>query len=170
MARRDPLLSKGLFVGIAFVLFLGILVYKAGENFIRPSSSLPSPQPLWQEVIEDKILSPAPGITDPLITTVETFYTYIANQQFDLAYDLLSDTFHNEVDYNQFAKGYATTVKTTLAEAKRIDKMKNVVQVKIIASDSVENKSLTRTFIGEWQLVEEKGVWKLDAANIQQIE
>lgn len=167
---KELLFSRGLFVGTLFVLLLGIFFYKIGKGYLHPSSSPLPAQPTWQELQDNITTSPSAKTTDPLVTTVETFYTYIANQQFDLAYGLLSETFKNEVDYAQFAKGYTTTVKTTLVEAKRTDQMKNIVQVKIIASDTVKSASLTRQFIGDWQLAKEKGVWKLDVANIRQVE
>ena len=161
--KKDILFSRGLFVGTLFVLFLGIVLYKVGKTY-TPSSSSSSQQSVWPELIESKT-------ADPLVATVETFYTYIANQQFDLAYNLLSKTFKKDFgDYIEFSKGYATTVKTTLQEVKLDDEMQDAVRVRIVASDTIENKVVTRTFIGRWKLVKEEGTWKLDTADIQQIE
>lgn len=167
---KELLFSRGLLVGIVFILFLGILFYKMGKGYIQTSSPPLPKNPIWQELQKETTASSPIETSDPLIVTVETFYTYITNQQFDLAYDLLSDRFKNEVDYTEFAKGYITTVKTTLVEAKRTNQKANIIQVIIKASDNIGTKSLLRTFTGEWQLKQERGVWKLDSANIRQVE
>src|SRR5207244_1870800 len=49
-----------------------------------------------------------PSIPDPE-ETVRRFYALLGSQDFDAAWDLLSDRFRASVDYSTWVSGYATT-------------------------------------------------------------
>lgn len=101
---------------------------------------------------------------------VGQFYNYISTRQLALAYGLLSKNFQKYVGgFNNFSNGYNNTLNVYLQDVWLYDPSVNSVYVKVATADVIGDKVLFRVFEGTWKMVQEDGIWKLDAATIRQI-
>lgn len=111
--------------------------------------------------------TPIPITPSDLVNQVKQFYSEISSKQYATAWGLLSKNYHSYAQsYDNFVKGYNTTLNTIVKEIHAQDLSGQTVYVQLESSDNLNGQIQTKTFSGTWKLVQEDGQWKLDAANI----
>lgn len=100
--------------------------------------------------------------------TVERFYQFVADGEYELAYDQLSPSFQAENPFPKWRDGYTTTTALDyhVAEPESDDAP---VQIVLRATDTTDGESITHTYTGEWTLTYsvDQHQWLLDHADIQ---
>jgi len=67
-----------------------------------------------------------------------------------------------------FEAGFATTRNVVLEDATDAGSRPLMVAVSVLAADIINGRTVVRRFVGNWTLVQEQGMWKLDRGQIQQ--
>ncbi|MDO8429218.1 MAG: trypsin-like peptidase domain-containing protein [Candidatus Daviesbacteria bacterium] len=103
-------------------------------------------------------------------TTVNLYYYYISIRQLDVAWNLLSKRFQNYVQgYDRWLHGYDTTLNVFLLDIGP-GNGNNTVKIKLGSVDDVSGQVLYKVYSGVYTLVIEDEVWKIDNANISQVQ
>ncbi len=93
-------------------------------------------------------------------SVVEAFYEDINAKRYYDAYSLLSPSFQAEQSYNNFMRGYATTVSVTATVTPTSD---STASVELEARDSSPSGIVVSHYVGTWQgAIDSQGTWRLD--------
>lgn len=98
---------------------------------------------------------------------VNAFYTYIGARDLKKAYELLDPTWLDGRKYEDWIKGYATTLQVGLISTKPDDRNENKIEVKLYAEDWVNGTIVMKYFEGYWIVGENL---KLKEASIKEIQ
>lgn len=119
----------------------------------------------FQTTIQDKNNQLSPQ------TTVILYYDYISIRQLDAAWNLLSKNFQNYVQgYDHWLGGYNTTLNVFILDIGKSDIADNVVKIKFGSVDDINGQVMYKIYAGTYTLVQQDGVWKIDSANISQVQ
>ncbi|KKQ89579.1 MAG: Peptidase S1 and S6, chymotrypsin/Hap [Candidatus Curtissbacteria bacterium GW2011_GWC2_38_9] len=101
---------------------------------------------------------------------VSLYYSFISIRQLEAAYNLFSENFIEEIGSLQnFKNGFKTTLNVYLTNIEVKDIYPPLVYVELVSADLVGNQVVFRNYKGTWSLVQRNGEWKLDDANIVEI-
>lgn len=103
------------------------------------------------------------------LDAVSAFYNYIKIRKMDKAYALLSDNFLKGGSFEQWKKGYEQNLDTSLIKIENDQKRKNVVNVKLLTKDFVNEEIVYKYFEGWWEVKEIDGNLKLWQPKIKEI-
>ena len=95
-----------------------------------------------------------------------SFHTAITNRQLAEAYNILSPDYQKFVrSYDNFARGYATTLRSDVVELNTINEDNNfaVLTYKLKAEDQVDGGKATQYFVGKAHLIKINGQWRIDS-------
>ncbi|MBX3010106.1 MAG: LysM peptidoglycan-binding domain-containing protein [Caldilineaceae bacterium] len=106
------------------------------------------------------------GIPGMAVATVEQFYTDLNNRDFANAYALLSPTFHSAHPFAAWQAGYANTVSFSVTVTAD-PSIANRVQVTIHAVESTASGTVSRTYVGSWDLVWSEAGWLLNSGTFR---
>lgn len=102
---------------------------------------------------------------------VSLYYSFISIRQLEAAYDLFSINFIQEVgSLENFKNGFNTTLNVYPITIETEDQYAPLVYVKLVSADLIGDKVVFRNFKGTWSLVLVNGEWKLDDANIREVQ
>lgn len=111
--------------------------------------------------------NPASISESDLLNSVKEFYSTISSKKYDSAWNLLSKDFQDYVQgYDNFVKGYKTTLSVVVKNVYVKDLSNKLVYVELEAKDDINGQVISQTFSGIWELIKEDGGWKLDTANL----
>ena len=172
--KESTKFSFSLIIGLIFVILVPIVSYVAGyknaskQLLVKPETSretslaIVTIEPLPTEIPNDN--------HSLLVETIIKYYDYISTRQFNRAYALLSQNFQKTVGgFENFSKGFATTVNVQLLDAKVDNSQPNAVYIKIIANDANGTKTTAKTYSGIVKMVFEDNAWKINGAALEQI-
>jgi len=166
--------SKG-FVALPFLIWVvvGILTVTTIKNaYLEGGTHYEQSDLAMYNPTSDTSETPSPTptpIANPsdLTEPVEQFYSLLSSKKFDGAWILLSKNFQDYAqNYDNFVKGYKSTLSTLVKDMRVQDLANNMVFVQLESSDNVNGQVQTKTFEGTWKLALENGQWKLDSADI----
>jgi hypothetical protein len=103
-------------------------------------------------------------------TTVTLFYTYLANKQYQEAYALLSGGAQARAPYASWVQGYATTQSVDILSVTDVGSLPGQVSVRVAAVDRINGQLVRRVYQGTWSLQTEGSAWRLDSAQIRQVQ
>lgn len=104
-------------------------------------------------------------------TTVILYYDLISLRQLDAAWNLLSENFQNYVQgYNRWRSGYNTTLNVFILDINSSSYGDNMVNIELGSVDDVNGQVLYKVYAGSYTLIIEDGIWKIDRANISQVQ
>lgn len=95
-----------------------------------------------------------------------SFHKAITNRQLADAYNILSPDYQRFVKgYDNFARGYTTTLRSDVVELNTVNENSNfaVLTYKLKAEDQVDGGKLTQYFVGKAQLIKINGQWRIDS-------
>jgi len=99
------------------------------------------------------------------------FYDLLNQQRYFEAWDQLSKAYQvQQGGESAWEQGYKSTQSVTIEDVQPATGDPPIVPVTFSATDRTSGGSVTRRFSGAWTLVVEEGVWKLDTADIQQVQ
>jgi hypothetical protein len=101
------------------------------------------------------------------VGVVNAFYTYIGARDLRKAYDLVDPVRLEGQSYDEWIKGYATTLQVWLVSSKPDEKDKNKVLVKLSSLDWVNGTVVQKYFEGYWIVGDNL---KLQGSNIKVVE
>lgn len=81
---------------------------------------------------------------------VNALYTYIGARDLKKAYDLITPDWPGLAKYEEWVKGYATTLQVSLISTTPDKKDKNKIAVKLYAQDWVNGEMVVKYFEGYW--------------------
>lgn len=100
---------------------------------------------------------------------VAKYYHTLYDGGLDKAYDFYSEARKQRLPYENWKKGFEKTVFITFKSVELTGRP-NVVKVNFLTTERGENyQYITKEFGGEWSLVREGGVWKMDESNIKDL-
>jgi len=88
--------------------------------------------------------------TSTPVGVVNAFYTYIGARDLKKAYDLIDPARLSGQTYDEWIKGYATTLQVWLISAKPDEKDKNKIMIKLNSEDWVNGTIVSKYFEGYW--------------------
>ena len=88
------------------------------------------------------------------LETVKAFYNYIKIRKLDKAYELLTDNFLEGGSFEQWKKGYAPNLDTTVIKIEVDPKKENIVNVKLATKDLLGDQFIRKYFEGTWEVKE----------------
>lgn len=97
---------------------------------------------------------------------VELYYLLVDQELYADAYTLLSDRLQAERPYDPWQAGYDTTVSAQVLYVSAPYGEPPIVDVLVEAVDNFDGDLVTRTFAITWELVLERGVWRLDRGEV----
>ncbi len=100
---------------------------------------------------------------------VEAFYNYQTVGDLESAYNLLSDNYLNE-SYQEWKEGYKDTLYVVLVLVEEDEEEEDLVKVRFYAADLRGDELVTKYFEGKQRVVEVDGNYRLDEAEIEEIE
>lgn len=104
------------------------------------------------------------------LETVTAFYNYIKIRKLDKAYVLLTDNFLKGGTFDQWKKGYASNMDTSVLKIENDLEKENVVKVKLTTKDLVKDQIIYKYFEGTWEVKEIDGNLKLWQPQIKEVE
>jgi hypothetical protein len=106
--------------------------------------------------------------SDPA-SAVRTFYGHLGRKELAAAWGALGPAFKARVSYDDWVKGFATTIRVEAATERAVVQAPDraTVWVRISADDMIDGQRATSTFNGSWELVRVGGNWKLDTPQIE---
>ena len=110
-----------------------------------------------------------PQITVDTLTSlgvVNAFYTYIGARDLKKAYELVDPNRMQGKTYEEWIKGYATTLQVNLISAVPNVKDENLINIKIVSQDWVDGTLNYRYFEGYWQVGDNL---KLQNSNVKEV-
>lgn len=101
---------------------------------------------------------------------IQRYYNDINQRDYQDAYQQWGTSYQSQQTYNQFASGYASTLRddVTFAQITTLPDGTVQVQMTINATEQGSTGSVTKVFQGYYIVGKEKGVWKLLSAQFQQ--
>jgi len=113
----------------------------------------------------------AAGYSNDQAEMVARYYDVLGQGQFENAYDYYSQERKARLPFENWKKGFENTYFIRLKTVYLTEKS-NEVYASFIATDFGERWGdfVTKEFYGEWNLVREDGLWKLDTSNMAQLE
>lgn len=103
------------------------------------------------------------------LDAVTTFYNYIKMKKMEKAFDLLGEKFLNGGNYKNWVKGYVPNLDTSVLKIETDGKDENLVKVKLITKDLIDEEIITKYFEGTWEVKEVDGNLKLWWPDIKEI-
>ncbi len=104
-------------------------------------------------------------------TTVMLYYDYISIRQLNLAWGLLTQNFQNYVQgYDRWIVGYNNTLNVFVLSLGKSDIADNIVKIKLGSVDDVNGQVSYKIYEGTYTLVQQEGIWRIDSANISQVQ
>ena len=122
------------------------------------------PKKLERNILEDTNLK-ALGPKDMVLL----HYGYISMRQLEKAYDLFSQNIKAQANFEEYKKGFDTTVNLYLNKIEFVDEKVPKVFIEFTAADIYNEQVKYTIYSGTWDLVYEDGVLKLDRPNIVEI-
>lgn len=101
--------------------------------------------------------------------TVKAFYNYLKIRKLDKAFELLSANFTKGYTFDQWKKGYAPLLDTTVIQISADPKIANRVLVKLSTKDLVGDEIIYKYFEGYWNVRQVDGHWLLWQPSIAEI-
>lgn len=170
--KESTKFSLNLIIGLIFVILIPVVFYAIGyrnaskqlldksEINRETSLTIPTIEPLPTKIPNDN--------NSLLKDTIIKYYDYLSTRQFSLAYALLSQNFQKTIGgFENFSKGFTTTVNVQLLDAKIDNSQPHAVYIKITATDSTGTKTTARTYSGTVKMIFEDNVWKINEAVIE---
>lgn len=103
------------------------------------------------------------------LDAVEAFYNYIKIRKLDKAYGLLSDNFLKGGTLENWKKGYAPNLDTSVIRIENNPNKENVVDVKLSTKDLIGEEIVYKYFEGSWEVKEIDGNLKLWWPEIKEV-
>lgn len=103
------------------------------------------------------------------LDAVTTFYNYIKMKKMDKAFALLGEKFLNGGNYENWVKGYTPNLDTSVLKIETDEENKDLVKIKLITKDLIDEEIITKYFEGTWEVKEVDGNLKLWWPNIKEI-
>jgi S1-C subfamily serine protease len=105
------------------------------------------------------------------VDAVQAYYQLINQRSFSQAWELLSSGFHTTISRENWIAGYASTRFVYVTDARQTSQngLAAIVAVTVVAVDEQNGQYVTHTYGGQWQLVVERGAWRLDVGSIHVI-
>ena len=102
---------------------------------------------------------------------VAKYYDRLGAGDLEGAYDYYSIKRKPDMPFENWKKGFENTYFIRIKSVETTNKL-NVVMVNFIATDygEIPGELISKEFKGEWALVREKGLWKLNESNIAEVE
>lgn len=128
-----------------------------------------------REMLEkSKLASPeeiAIGYSSDQAEVVAQYYDTLGQGRLEDAYNFYSSKRKEKMPFESWKQGFTGTYFIRIKSVSMTEKI-DTVFVSFIATDFGENwgEFITKEFEGEWTLVREKGLWKLDESNIGEIQ
>ena len=97
-----------------------------------------------------------------------SFHAAITNRQLAEAYNILSPKYQKFMkNYDNFARGYTTTLRSDIVELNTISENANsaTYSYKLKAVDREGNGTKTQYFVGKASLIRINGLWRLDSTD-----
>ncbi len=103
------------------------------------------------------------------IECVKAFYNYQTTGELEKAYNLLSKNY-TDWSFEDWKKGYQNTLYIVFLKAEQVEDKENTVFVKFYSADLKDEQFTERFFEGEQRVEKYNEQWKLEEANIKEIE
>lgn len=110
------------------------------------------------------------GQTGSEVETVIKYYLTLSRGDFEKAYDFYSQGLKSRVLFDGWKESYKNTFAIRFMGANKISFGSVEVSFRTLDLPDKENEDyIPREFHGEWSLVKEHGIWKLNYSNIRQV-
>lgn len=103
------------------------------------------------------------------LDAVTTFYNYIKMKKMEKAFSLLGEKFLAGGDYEDWVKGYTPNLDTSVLKIEIDEENKDLVKIKLITKDLIDDEILTKYFEGAWEVKEVDGNLKLWWPQIKEV-
>lgn len=105
---------------------------------------------------------------------VAQYYDTLGQGRLQEAYDFYSVKRKENIPFVSWQKGFTNTYFIRIKSVESIRGLSDrfsIVKVEFITTDFGDNwgEFITKEFAGDWTLVRENGLWKLDASNIEEV-
>lgn len=104
------------------------------------------------------------------LEAVRAFYTYLKLRKMNIAFAMLSDNFKGGYTFEQWQKGYAPLLDTSVLKIANDEKIENRVNVKLTTKDLVGDEITYKYFEGYWDVKKVNGDWVLWDPDIKEVE
>ncbi|MBD8110014.1 hypothetical protein ABEZ76_03280 [Priestia megaterium] len=105
-------------------------------------------------------------------STIRLHYGSISNENFSTAYNLFSSSFKQEVSQTVWEKGLQQNMYDELGtvEVKQIDANRATAYIEMTSyDDNNDGTTLVQKWVGNWNLVQEGGSWKLNKPELKKV-
>jgi len=105
-------------------------------------------------------------------STIRLHYGSISNENFSTAYDLFSSSFKQQVSQTVWEKGLQQNMYDELGavEVKQIDANRATAYIEMTSyDDNNDGTTLVQKWVGNWNLVQEGGSWKLNKPELKKV-
>lgn len=102
-------------------------------------------------------------------TAVEAFYTYIKARRMEEGFKLLSQTYLQKTNFEEWANRFKDILDVQVYETRLEDKKRQIVFVDFATKNWVNGEVEYHFYEGTWQTVFEDGVYKMNRSNIKEI-
>ena len=103
------------------------------------------------------------------LAAVEAFYNYIKIRKLDKAYALLGDKFLEGATFENWKKGYAPNLDTSVIKIENDPEKENVLNIKLSTKDLIGDEIEYKYFEGWWEVKEIDGNLKLWWPQIKEV-
>ncbi|VVA44484.1 conserved hypothetical protein [Candidatus Roizmanbacteria bacterium] len=103
------------------------------------------------------------------LDAVTTFYNYIKMKKMEKAFGLLGEKFLSGGNYKNWVKGYIPNLDTSVLKIETYEENKDLVKVKLITKDLIDEEIITKYFEGTWEVKEVDGNLKLWWPQIKEV-
>ena len=103
------------------------------------------------------------------LDAVKAFYNYIKLRKLDKAFTLLGEKFAGDMTFENWKKGYAPNMDTSLLKIENDPVKENTVIIKLITRDLVGDEIIDKYFEGSWEVKEVEGHLKLWWPDIKEV-
>lgn len=105
-------------------------------------------------------------------STIRLHYGSISNENFSTAYNLFSSSFKQQVSQSVWEKGLQQNMYDELGavEVKQIDANRATAYIEMTSyDDNNDGTTLVQKWVGNWNLVQEGGSWKLNKPELKKV-
>ncbi|WP_416420286.1 TcaA NTF2-like domain-containing protein [Priestia aryabhattai] len=105
-------------------------------------------------------------------STIRLHYGSISNENFSTAYNLFSSSFKQQVSQTVWEKGLQQNMYDELGavEVKQIDANRATAYIEMTSyDDNNDGTTLVQKWVGNWNLVQEGGSWKLNKPELKKV-
>ena len=109
---------------------------------------------------------------DPSISpekAVEAFYTYIKARRMEEGFKLLSQTYLQKTDFDEWSNRFKDILDVQVFETRLENKKNQIVYLHFATKNWVNGEVEYHYYEGTWQTVFEDGVYKMNRSNIKEI-